>query len=159
MDDTGAVELELHEKERHQPSDVGVVPWSHAFAAGCVSGMAAVVVGQPFDTVKVRMQTSSFPNPRTCVKALISSEGPAALFRGLSSPLLTASLINAIVFSTYNETSKVGRRAGLIVRLCGRRDADVVCDACPVCDSLWAAATALGSSGGRPMPRWPSAAR
>jgi len=33
-----------------------------------------------------------------------------ALFKGMASPVVSATLLNAIVFTTYNETMKVRRR-------------------------------------------------
>lgn len=58
-------------------------------------------------TVKVRMQTSSHRGPLECVRQLLRTEGPQALFKGMSSPVLTASLVNAVVFSSYNEAMAV----------------------------------------------------
>lgn len=61
--------------------------------------------------VKVRMQTSSYRGPVDCVRQLLRAEGPQALFKGMSSPVLTASLVNAVVFSSYNEAMAVSARA------------------------------------------------
>lgn len=58
-------------------------------------------------TVKVRLQTSSYRGPIDCLRQLLAKEGAHALFKGMSSPLLTASLVNAVVFSSYNEAMAV----------------------------------------------------
>lgn len=58
-------------------------------------------------TVKVRLQTSSYRGPLDCLRQLLAKEGPHALFKGMSSPVLTASLVNAVVFSSYNEAMAV----------------------------------------------------
>ena len=56
--------------------------------AGGFGGLCSLVVGFPFDTVKVRLQTlPSNINQNSafrCFKNIIIHEGPFALFRGLS---------------------------------------------------------------------------
>jgi solute carrier family 25 carnitine/acylcarnitine transporter 20/29 len=70
------------------------------FAAGWISGGASVVVGQPFDTVKVRVQTKV---GRVCaVRVLLETvqcEGLGALFKGTLAPMMAVSMINAVVFA------------------------------------------------------------
>lgn len=80
------------------------VDYAINFIAGAVSGAASVVVGHPLDTVKVRLQISDpskYSGTLDCFKKMVSSEGTVALFRGMMSPMLFASVINAIVFSSY----------------------------------------------------------
>ncbi|KAJ1987377.1 hypothetical protein GGI25_005782 [Coemansia spiralis] len=73
------------------------------FAAGTMGGWAQVVVGHPFDTIKVRMQTQ--PNPpiysgsMDCVRATIRGEGAAGLYKGVTSPLAGIGFCNAVVFT------------------------------------------------------------
>jgi len=53
--------------------------------AGGFGGICSLVVGFPFDTVKVRLQT--MPTKQSayqCFKSIVVHEGPMALFRGLS---------------------------------------------------------------------------
>jgi solute carrier family 25 carnitine/acylcarnitine transporter 20/29 len=53
--------------------------------AGGVGGLASLVVGHPFDTVKVRLQTSQdYTSGRDCLARLLRHEGPAALYRGMA---------------------------------------------------------------------------
>eukprot|EP00968_Pinguiococcus_pyrenoidosus_P007662 scaffold517_cov255-Pinguiococcus_pyrenoidosus.AAC.36 len=64
----------------------------------------SVVVGQPFDTVKVRLQTDCkglYNGAVECAMKLVGTEGWPSLFRGVLSPVLTTSLVNAIVFSSH----------------------------------------------------------
>jgi solute carrier family 25 carnitine/acylcarnitine transporter 20/29 len=65
-----------------------------SFLAGCLSGTCTVLVGHPFDTIKVRMQmiNTSF---RSCVKDVVSKEGVSALYKGIASPLLSVPLLRA----------------------------------------------------------------
>ena len=45
--------------------------------AGTIAGWAQVLAGQPFDCVKVRLQSSStYKGPFDCVKRIIAEEGP-----------------------------------------------------------------------------------
>lgn len=53
--------------------------------AGGFGGICSLVVGFPFDTVKVRLQTTSTKQSAyKCFKSIVLHEGPMALFRGLS---------------------------------------------------------------------------
>ncbi|KAJ1957018.1 hypothetical protein GGI12_005146 [Dipsacomyces acuminosporus] len=73
------------------------------FFAGTMGGWAQVVVGHPFDTIKVRMQTQ--PNPpiysgsMDCLRATIKGEGAAGLYKGVTSPLAGIGFCNAVVFA------------------------------------------------------------
>ena len=63
----------------------------HGFVAGVFSGIAKVSIGHPFDTVKVRVQTSGiaqFRGPLDCVSSTIRKEGFRALYKGATPPLL-----------------------------------------------------------------------
>lgn len=65
--------------------------------AGGVAGSASVIVGHPFDTLKVRMQTSTSP---------VSIVSMRSLFSGILPPLSTATIINALIFSSYGISSR-----------------------------------------------------
>ncbi|OAA59124.1 Mitochondrial carrier domain protein [Niveomyces insectorum RCEF 264] len=61
------------------------------FVAGVFSGIAKLSVGHPFDTIKVRMQTTSadrFPGPLACLVQTVRHEGVRALYKGASPPLV-----------------------------------------------------------------------
>jgi solute carrier family 25 carnitine/acylcarnitine transporter 20/29 len=52
--------------------------------AGTVGGIAQVLVGQPFDIVKVRMQTASKGTYRGmlhCAGGILTKEGPLAFYK------------------------------------------------------------------------------
>ena len=61
------------------------------FLLGCISGIGQVIVGYPFDTVKVRIQNN----------ATIKNMNFSHYYRGMTYPLISSSIINAIVFGTY----------------------------------------------------------
>ena len=82
--------------------------------AGGAAGSASVVVGHPFDTYKVRLQTSK-PG---CTESTKAFGGFSSLFRGMAAPLCCASVVNANIFSAFGESSrlwdeKVEHRAAL----------------------------------------------
>ena len=62
-----------------------------AFIGGAVSGAAKLAVGHPFDTVKVRLQVSrkeQFSGPLDCLWKTIRAEGPQALYKGVTPPMI-----------------------------------------------------------------------
>ena len=80
---------------------VEFMDWSSAreFIAGYAAGMALVAAGHPFDTVKVRLQTSNaFTGPIDCLRRTIAKEGFLGLYKGVSAPLFLTGVINSIMF-------------------------------------------------------------
>ncbi|GAA5916678.1 uncharacterized protein JCM6883_005865 [Sporobolomyces salmoneus] len=58
--------------------------------AGTVAGWAQVIVGQPFDIVKVRLQAGnvSYGGPVDCAKQLLKNEGASGFYKGTTMPLV-----------------------------------------------------------------------
>ncbi|KAL4783365.1 mitochondrial carrier domain-containing protein [Aspergillus varians] len=77
-----------------------------SFAAGGVGGVCAVVVGHPFDLVKVRMQTAAqgvYSGAIDVVKKTIAREGLArGLYAGVSAPLVGVTPMFAVSFWGYD---------------------------------------------------------
>jgi hypothetical protein len=71
--------------------------------AGTTGGVCGIVVGQPADTVKVRVQTAlnKTKTALQVVTQLLRREGVAGFFRGMAAPVATNAPINAAVFVTY----------------------------------------------------------
>eukprot|EP00475_Leptophrys_vorax_P026188 TRINITY_DN3679_c0_g1_i4.p1 TRINITY_DN3679_c0_g1~~TRINITY_DN3679_c0_g1_i4.p1 ORF type:complete len:281 (-),score=79.48 TRINITY_DN3679_c0_g1_i4:809-1651(-) len=70
----------------HKPKEISAI---HDFLAGTVAGVILTLVGHPFDTVKVRLQTSTvFFSGIDCAMRTVRLEGPKALYRGMSGPLV-----------------------------------------------------------------------
>jgi hypothetical protein len=71
--------------------------------AGTTGGVCGIVVGQPADTVKVRVQTAldKTKTASSVFMQLLRREGPAGFFRGMAAPLAANAPINACVFVTY----------------------------------------------------------
>ncbi|KAF8470283.1 carnitine/acyl carnitine carrier [Russula ochroleuca] len=84
------------------------------FLAGTAAGISGLVVGFPFDTVKYRFQNPS-PNARyrSTFHALVTitrEERLHGLFKGISSPLATAPVMNGMLFATYHFFTKLQMR-------------------------------------------------
>jgi len=81
------------------------------FFAGCVGGCAGVLVGHPFDTVKVRIQTQDARNPLYkgtfhCFTSIIRKESVQGLYKGISSPMAGVTVVNAIIFGVYGNVQR-----------------------------------------------------
>ncbi|KAG2367125.1 hypothetical protein BDR07DRAFT_1469714 [Suillus spraguei] len=70
-------------------------------AAGTAGGIAQVLVGQPFDIVKVRMQTSAkgtYSGMLHCAGGILKNVGPLAFYKGTLTPLLGIGVCVSIQF-------------------------------------------------------------
>ena len=70
------------------------------FWAGYFSGAASIVIGNPLDLIKVRLQASNHnavASPRTW-------QSFKTLAAGLPAPILTYGALNALLFTTYNRS-------------------------------------------------------
>lgn len=96
--------------------------------AGTAGGIAQVLVGQPFDIVKVRMQTSpkgTYKGMLHCGTGILKNEGPLVFYKGTLTPLLGIGICVSIqfgaleyakrVFAAQNITSGHGGEGGKIL--------------------------------------------
>ncbi|KAM3083212.1 hypothetical protein ACMFMG_003871 [Clarireedia jacksonii] len=80
------------------------------FWAGYISGALSIIIGNPLDLLKVRLQASSRPAnpsplPSPTTPPLNSAfPTPGSLIRGTAAPILTNGALNALLFVTYNRT-------------------------------------------------------
>ncbi|KJA22839.1 hypothetical protein HYPSUDRAFT_138765, partial [Hypholoma sublateritium FD-334 SS-4] len=76
------------------------------FIAGTVAGMASLVVGFPFDTVKVRFQSPAiagkYHTTFGAIATIVREERVLGLYKGITSPLATVALMNGLVFASYH---------------------------------------------------------
>ncbi|KAH9911983.1 mitochondrial carrier [Fomitopsis serialis] len=81
------------------------------FLAGTVAGVAAVVVGFPFDTVKVRFQAAvanrAYRSTFHALLTILREERLSGLYRGVFAPIIGAAPLNGLVFSSYGWLTKV----------------------------------------------------
>ncbi|KMP01723.1 hypothetical protein DIZ76_010953 [Coccidioides immitis] len=82
-------------------------PMSADFWAGYLSGAIGIIIGNPLDIIKVRLQASHTtpanaitpPNP---IRGQF--EGTSSLVRGAAAPILGYGALNALLFVAYNRT-------------------------------------------------------
>ncbi|XP_068613441.1 mitochondrial basic amino acids transporter-like [Brachionichthys hirsutus] len=82
------------------------------FVAGCIGGAAGVLVGHPFDTVKVRLQVQSSQRPLYrgtihCFQSIIRRESLLGLYSGIGSPMMGLTFINALVFGAQGNAMRL----------------------------------------------------
>ena len=67
--------------------------------AGTTGGVCGIVVGQPADTVKVRMQAGGVAGgPFSIASQIVRNEGVRGLFKGIFAPICANAPINAVIF-------------------------------------------------------------
>ncbi|KAK8492435.1 hypothetical protein V6N12_065881 [Hibiscus sabdariffa] len=81
-------------------------------ASGTVGGAAQLIVGHPFDTIKVKLQSQPAPLPgqppkfagaMDAVKQTLAAEGPRGLYKGMGAPLATVAAFNAVLFTVRGQ--------------------------------------------------------
>lgn len=84
------------------------------YAAGFAAGVATVVTGHPFDTVKVKLQAHNtntqvkeYKNALHCASRILSTEGINGLYRGASSSFTGMAIESAISFGLYSQTKEL----------------------------------------------------
>ncbi|KIM45352.1 hypothetical protein M413DRAFT_338382 [Hebeloma cylindrosporum] len=78
--------------------------------AGTAGGIAQVLVGQPFDIVKVRMQTApkgTYNGMLHCAGGILKNEGPLAFYKGTLTPLLGIGVCVSIQFGALEYAKRV----------------------------------------------------
>ncbi|XP_034435824.1 mitochondrial basic amino acids transporter [Hippoglossus hippoglossus] len=106
------------------------------FLAGCIGGAAGVLVGHPFDTVKVRLQVQSVDRPLYrgtyhCFQSIIRQESLLGLYKGIGSPMMGLTFINAIVFGVQGNTMRrLGNDTPLNQFLAGAAAGAIQCVIC-----------------------------
>ncbi|ORX93539.1 mitochondrial carrier [Basidiobolus meristosporus CBS 931.73] len=93
--------------------------------AGSVGGILQVFAGQPFDTIKVRLQTQPTPAPGAaplytgtidCVKKTLAKEGFSGFYKGTTTPLVGVGACVSIQFLVLEAAKRaytnVNKKAG-----------------------------------------------
>ncbi|EMC99985.1 hypothetical protein BAUCODRAFT_358985 [Baudoinia panamericana UAMH 10762] len=71
--------------------------------AGAVGGIAQVLIGQPFDIVKVRLQTTSqYTGALDAVTKILANEGALAFYKGTTTPLIGIGACVSVQFGAFN---------------------------------------------------------
>ncbi|KAI0381332.1 mitochondrial carrier [Hypomontagnella monticulosa] len=70
--------------------------------AGAAGGVAQVLIGQPFDIVKVRLQTTTaYSSALNAATSIYAKEGPLAFYKGTLTPLLGIGACVSIQFGAF----------------------------------------------------------
>lgn len=75
-------------------------------ASGFVGGAVQVLVGQPFDLVKVRLQTGQFRSIGEAVAKTLANEGPLAFYKGTAAPLIGVGACVSVQFYAFHEAKR-----------------------------------------------------
>ncbi|XP_057976346.1 mitochondrial carnitine/acylcarnitine carrier-like protein [Malania oleifera] len=80
--------------------------------SGTVGGVAQLICGHPFDTIKVKLQSQPAPHPgqplkysgaMDAVKQTFAAEGPKGFYKGMGAPLATVAAFNAVLFTVRGQ--------------------------------------------------------
>lgn len=75
--------------------------------SGAAGGIAQVLLGQPFDIVKVRLQTSTaYPSAGAAAAAIWRNEGPLAFYKGTLTPLLGIGACVSVQFGAFHQARR-----------------------------------------------------
>lgn len=75
--------------------------------AGAAGGVAQVLIGQPFDIIKVRLQTTShYTNAFDAAKKIYKNEGPLAFYKGTLTPLIGIGACVSVQFGAFHEARR-----------------------------------------------------
>ena len=86
---------------------------------GGFGGAVGVLIGQPFDFVKVRLQAGktlggpSYSGALDCVAKTVRNEGVLGMYRGATPPVLNSFVLNAIMFAGYGHGMRCLEGSGL----------------------------------------------
>jgi len=81
--------------------------------AGTCGGMAMVVTGHPFETIKARMQldfNNSYKGTLDCTRQVIKKSGMWGLWRGMGAPIMATGMLNMVLFTTSGFMKKIVHR-------------------------------------------------
>lgn len=78
------------------------------FISGSISGIASLFVSQPFDTIKVNIQTrpTVCPTITKAITNIIKNDGFLGFFKGIVPPIFGVGLISGTTFGIYSKSTK-----------------------------------------------------
>lgn len=84
------------------------------YVAGLIAGVATVIVGHPFDTVKVKLQKHNtevhgirYKNGLHCTERILRTEGVRGLYRGATPSFLGMAFESSLLFGIYSQTKQL----------------------------------------------------
>ncbi|KAK5690416.1 carrier protein ymc1 [Elasticomyces elasticus] len=89
--------------EALEEANVGLSRTLKDLFAGAVGGVAQVLIGQPFDIVKVRLQTTSqYTGAIDAASQILKNEGASAFYKGTLTPLIGIGACVSVQFGAFN---------------------------------------------------------
>ncbi|KAK4111546.1 mitochondrial carrier [Canariomyces notabilis] len=96
-----AADIEAHDGK------AGAVQTAKDLFSGAAGGIAQVLIGQPFDIVKVRLQTSTvYPSAFSAATSIWKHEGPLAFYKGTLTPLLGIGACVSVQFGAFHSARR-----------------------------------------------------
>ncbi|KAG8385531.1 hypothetical protein BUALT_Bualt03G0054900 [Buddleja alternifolia] len=84
------------------------------YVAGMLAGVATVIVGHPFDTVKVKLQKHNtetngmkYKSGLHCTARILKTEGVKGLYRGATSSFVGMAFESSLAFGIYSQTKQL----------------------------------------------------
>ncbi|GFP97137.1 mitochondrial arginine transporter bac1 [Phtheirospermum japonicum] len=84
------------------------------YIAGMLAGVATVVVGHPFDTVKVKLQKHNtgangmkYKSSLHCTASILKTDGVKGLYRGATPSFVGMAFESSLVFGMYSQTKQL----------------------------------------------------
>ncbi|XP_044512405.1 mitochondrial arginine transporter BAC1 isoform X2 [Mangifera indica] len=84
------------------------------YVAGMLAGVATVITGHPFDTVKVKLQKHNtetrgihYKNGLHCTARILSTEGVKGLYRGATPSFVGMAFESSLLFGIYSQTKQL----------------------------------------------------
>ncbi|CEJ91914.1 Putative Mitochondrial carnitine/acylcarnitine carrier protein [[Torrubiella] hemipterigena] len=75
--------------------------------SGAMGGIAQVLIGQPFDIVKVRLQTTTqYSGALQAAASIYKTEGPLAFYKGTLTPLIGIGACVSVQFGAYHSARR-----------------------------------------------------
>ncbi|GLC36958.1 hypothetical protein PLESTB_000174200 [Pleodorina starrii] len=89
----------------------GLVKLAKDIFAGTCGGISVTLVGHPFDTLKVRLQTQPVDKPIysgvvDCARKTVQWEGLGGLYKGVTSPLMGQMFFRASLFGAFGSSKR-----------------------------------------------------
>lgn len=75
-------------------------------AAGFIGGATQVLIGQPADLVKIRLQTSTHTSSVQIIKEVLKNEGPLAFYKGTLAPIFGVGACVSLQFYGFHEAKR-----------------------------------------------------
>ncbi|KAG2687639.1 hypothetical protein I3843_09G062100 [Carya illinoinensis] len=83
------------------------------YVAGLIAGVATVIIGHPFDTVKVKLQKHNteahgitYRSGLHCTARILKTEGIKGLYRGATSSFVGVAFESSLLFGIYSQTKQ-----------------------------------------------------